>query len=111
MLLSVVLRATMCVMCGDREHAESGRRHLQAARPRLAPVVVQFRKQNIQQILLAGMSANLYTESHMRGLVEQRFEVAVVADATADAKLPGSVPEPFWEAAPAIRVSEKRKEV
>ena len=34
------------------------------------------------------MSANLCTESHMRELLEQGFEVAVVRDATAAAKLP-----------------------
>jgi len=34
------------------------------------------------------MSANLCTESHMRELIEQGFEVIVVADATAAAKLP-----------------------
>ncbi|MFT5357831.1 MAG: nicotinamidase-related amidase [Polyangiales bacterium] len=32
--------------------------------------------------LLADMSANLCTESHMRELLEQGFEVAVVKDAT-----------------------------
>lgn len=40
------------------------------------------------QVTLAGMSANLCTESHMRELLEQGFQVAVVADATAAAKLP-----------------------
>ncbi len=35
------------------------------------------------------MSANLCTESHMRELVENGFEVAVVKDATAAAILPG----------------------
>jgi nicotinamidase-related amidase len=34
------------------------------------------------------MSANLCTESHMRELTEQGFEVAVVADATAGARVP-----------------------
>jgi len=34
------------------------------------------------------MSANLCTESHLRELLEQGFEVAVVKDATAAAKLP-----------------------
>ena len=36
-------------------------------------------------MILAGMSANLCTESHMRDLLEQGFEVAVVKDATAAA--------------------------
>jgi nicotinamidase-related amidase len=44
---------------------------------------------DISQVILAGMSANLGTESHMRELLEQGFEVVVVTDATAAAKLPG----------------------
>ncbi|MCL7930645.1 isochorismatase family protein [Halomonas llamarensis] len=35
-----------------------------------------------------GMSANLCVESHLRELLEQGFEVVVVRDATAAAKLP-----------------------
>ncbi|MBL4576044.1 MAG: isochorismatase family protein, partial [Opitutaceae bacterium] len=34
-----------------------------------------------------GMSANLCTESHMRELMEQGFEVVVVSDATAAAQV------------------------
>lgn len=33
------------------------------------------------------MSANLCTESHMRELVEQEFEVTIVSDATAAAQV------------------------
>lgn len=51
-------------------------------------LTLQLRKQGVDQVILAGMSANLCTESHMRELVEQGFEVAVVRDATAAAKLP-----------------------
>jgi nicotinamidase-related amidase len=39
-------------------------------------------------VVLAGMSANLCVESHLRELLEQGFEVAVVRDATAAAQLP-----------------------
>lgn len=39
-------------------------------------------------MLLAGMSANLCVESHMRALIEHGFEVRVVADATAAANHP-----------------------
>jgi nicotinamidase-related amidase len=39
-------------------------------------------------VILAGMSANLCTEAHMRELLERGFEVAVVKDATAAAILP-----------------------
>ena len=35
------------------------------------------------------MSGNLCVEAHMRELIEDGFEVAVVGDATASAKLPG----------------------
>jgi len=49
---------------------------------------LQLRKNGVDQIILAGMSANLCTESHMRELLEQGFEVAVVKDATAAAMLP-----------------------
>lgn len=51
-------------------------------------LVLQLRKHRVDQIILAGMSANLCTESHMRELLEQGFEVAVVKDATAAAMLP-----------------------
>jgi nicotinamidase-related amidase len=51
-------------------------------------LVLQLRKNGISQIILAGMSANLCVESHLRELLEQGFEVAVVKDATAAAKLP-----------------------
>lgn len=52
-------------------------------------LVLQLRKAGIDQVILAGMSANLCVESHMRGLIEAGFEVVVVADSTAAAKLPG----------------------
>ncbi len=51
-------------------------------------LVLQLRKHRVDQVILAGMSANLCTESHMRELLEQGFEVAVVKDATAAAMLP-----------------------
>jgi len=51
-------------------------------------LALQLRKNGVDQVILAGMSANLCTESHMRELLEQGFEVAVVKDATAAAMLP-----------------------
>lgn len=51
-------------------------------------LVLQLRKRGIDRVILAGMSANLCTESHLRELLEQGFEVAVVTDATAAAKVP-----------------------
>lgn len=51
-------------------------------------VLLQLRKRGIGKVILAGMSANLCVESHMRELLEQGFEVAVVKDATAAARHP-----------------------
>lgn len=57
--------------------------------PESNDMVLQLRKRGISKIILAGMSANLCTESHMREFMEQGFEVQVVSDATAAAQLPG----------------------
>jgi nicotinamidase-related amidase len=46
-------------------------------------LVLQLRKRGIERVILGGMSANLCTESHMRALMEEGFQVAVVKDATA----------------------------
>jgi nicotinamidase-related amidase len=56
--------------------------------PETNDLVLQLRKRGIDKVILAGMSANLCTESHMRELVEQGFELAVVKDATAAAIVP-----------------------
>lgn len=55
--------------------------------PETNDLVLQLRKRGIDKVILAGMSANLCTESHMRELLEQGFEVAVVSDATAAAQV------------------------
>jgi nicotinamidase-related amidase len=57
--------------------------------PESNDTVLQLRKRGIDQIILAGMSANLCTESHMREFMEQGFEVLVVKDAVAAAQVPG----------------------
>ena len=56
--------------------------------PQNNDVMLQLRKRNISKVILAGMSANLCVESHMRELLERGFEVAVVKDATAAARHP-----------------------
>lgn len=56
--------------------------------PETNDTVLQLRKRNVSKIILAGMSANLCTESHLREFMEQGFEVLVVKDATAAAQLP-----------------------
>lgn len=53
--------------------------------PETNDLVLQLRKAGIDKVILAGMSSNLCTESHMRELIEQGFEVMVVTDATAGA--------------------------
>ena len=56
--------------------------------PETNDLVLQLRKRRFSKVILAGMSSNLCVESHMRELMEQGFEVAVVKDATAGAKVP-----------------------
>lgn len=56
--------------------------------PESNDLTLQLRKRGIDKVILAGMSANLCVESHMRELLEEGFEVAVVKDATAAAKVP-----------------------
>ncbi|MCA9237431.1 MAG: cysteine hydrolase [Planctomycetales bacterium] len=56
--------------------------------PESNDLALQLRKRGIDKVLLAGMSANLCVESHLRELLEQGFEVAVAWDATAAAILP-----------------------
>ncbi len=55
--------------------------------PESNDLVLQLRKRGVDKVILAGMSANLCTESHMRELIEQGFEVVVVSDATAAAQV------------------------
>jgi nicotinamidase-related amidase len=56
--------------------------------PQTNDLVLQLRKRGIGKIILAGMLANLCVESHLRELLEQGFEVAVVKDATAAPRHP-----------------------
>lgn len=57
--------------------------------PEQNDLVLQLRKEGIDRVILAGMSANLCVEAHLRELLEQGFEVGVVKDGTAAAKFPG----------------------
>lgn len=56
--------------------------------PQTNDLVLQLRKRRIQKIILGGMLANICVESHLRELLEQGFEVAVVKDATAGPRHP-----------------------
>ncbi|QEL17488.1 cysteine hydrolase [Limnoglobus roseus] len=56
--------------------------------PQTNDLVFQLRKRGVGKVVLAGMLANLCVESHLRELIEQGFEVAVVKDATAAPRHP-----------------------
>ena len=58
--------------------------------PQNNDLALQLRKRGIDKVILAGMSANLCVESHMRDMLEDGFEICVVKDATAAAVLPGA---------------------
>ncbi len=56
--------------------------------PQTNDLVLQLRKRRIQKVILGGMLANMCVESHLRELLEQGFEVAVIKDATAGPRHP-----------------------
>jgi len=56
--------------------------------PQTNDLVFQLRKRGMRKVILCGMLANLCVESHLRELLEQGFEVAVVKDATAGPRHP-----------------------
>ncbi|MGW9030129.1 cysteine hydrolase [Streptomyces sp. NPDC055722] len=75
-----------------REHILDGRTIIASPHKIFGPesndLVLQLRKHGVSQVILAGMAAHLCVESHLRELIEQGFEVVVVRDATAGARLP-----------------------
>ena len=56
--------------------------------PQTTDLMLQLRKNNIDEVFVAGMSANLCVESHIRHLLECGFKVHAIKDATAGALLP-----------------------
>ena len=56
--------------------------------PESNDLALQLRKRGKSKVILGGMSANLCVEAHLRELLEEGFEVAMVADATAAAISP-----------------------
>ena len=56
--------------------------------PQTNDLVLQLRKRGVSKIILCGMLANMCVESHLRDLLENGFEVAVVRDATAGPRHP-----------------------
>ena len=55
--------------------------------PETNDLVLQLRKRGPDKVVLAGMSAILCVESHLRELLEQGFEVSVVKGAIAAAQV------------------------
>ncbi len=56
--------------------------------PQVNDLDLQLRKNGVRKVILAGMSANLCVQAHLYDMLERGYEVAVVRDATAGAKLP-----------------------
>ena len=56
--------------------------------PQTNDLVLQLAKRRISKIILGGMLANICVEAHLRDLLEQGFQVAVVKDATAGPRHP-----------------------
>ncbi len=56
--------------------------------PEANDLSLQLRKADIDKVILAGMSVNLCVRARLHELLEQSYEVAVVRDATAEARLP-----------------------
>jgi nicotinamidase-related amidase len=56
--------------------------------PQTNDLTLQLRKRGKRKILLGGMLANICVESHLRDLLEQGFEIAVIKDATAGPRHP-----------------------
>jgi nicotinamidase-related amidase len=56
--------------------------------PQTNDLVLQLRKRRIGKVVLGGMLANMCVESHLRELLEQGFEIAVVKDAVAGPRHP-----------------------
>ena len=56
--------------------------------PQTTDLTLQLRKNGIDDVFVAGMSANLCVESHIRHLLECGFKVNAIKDATAGALLP-----------------------
>jgi nicotinamidase-related amidase len=56
--------------------------------PQSNDLILQLRKRGVAKVILCGMLANLCVESHLRDLLENGFQVAVVRDATAGPRHP-----------------------
>jgi nicotinamidase-related amidase len=57
--------------------------------PQTNDLTLQLRKRGISKIVLGGVLANICVESHLRDLLEQGSEIAVIKDATGGASTAG----------------------
>jgi nicotinamidase-related amidase len=65
--------------------------HIVYRQPRINDVGLRLRQQRVHQVILAGMIVSLPIESHLRDFLAQGFEIAVVRDAVAGARLPEGI--------------------
>jgi nicotinamidase-related amidase len=56
--------------------------------PQSNDLVLQLRMRGIGKVIVGGMLANMCVEAHMRELIEQEFDAAIVNDATAATRHP-----------------------
>ncbi len=56
--------------------------------PQTNDLTLQLRKRGMSKVLLGGMLANVCVELHLRDLLEQGFEVAIVKDSAAGPRHP-----------------------
>ena len=79
-----------------QHYAEDGRTivcspHIVYRQHGINDVGLRLRHHRIRQVILAGMIVSLPVESHLRDFIEHGFEVAVVRDAVAGARLPEGI--------------------
>jgi nicotinamidase-related amidase len=65
--------------------------HIGYRQPGINDVGLRLRRQRVNQVILAGMIVSLPIEFHLRDLIAQGFEIAVVRDAVAGARLPEGI--------------------
>jgi nicotinamidase-related amidase len=86
------VRAVFLVCSGATSSTEDGKTVVASPHkiygPQSNDLVLQLRKRGIGKVIVGGMVANMCVEAHMRELLEQGFDIAVVKDATAAPRPP-----------------------
>jgi nicotinamidase-related amidase len=65
--------------------------HVVYPQSRVNDVGIRLRQQRIRQVILVGMITSIPIEAHLRDFIELGFEVAIVRDAVAGARLPEGI--------------------